>query len=225
MLIHPSIFQCTLKTRHYWQSVPATVGKTSIGEERRPVDRIERFLDEKLNPVYRAHYALWVYWWPLWRSLYSGRAIRRLWDQYNLVQEGQFLLDYGCGTGDFTIPAAKIIGSAGKVYALDCFPRQLRIVKARAHKEGLSNIEVILSDLETGLPNECVDIIWICDVFHEVRQKLAVLQELHRVLKKDGILAIHDGMKDRVLNYTDGLFFLNGKHGNLFRFVKAKRTP
>lgn len=134
------------------------------------------------------------------------------------------MLDYGCGTGDFTIPAAKIVGSAGKVCALDCFPRQLRIVKARASKEGLSNIKVILSDLETGLPDESVDIIWMCDVFHEVRQKQAVLEELHRVLKKGGILAIHDGMKDRIFSYTDGLFSLNGKHGNLFRLVKAKHA-
>jgi ubiquinone/menaquinone biosynthesis C-methylase UbiE len=187
------------------------------------VDRIERFLNEKLNPLYRAHYALWVYWWPLWRSLYSGRAIRRLWDRHNLIKEGQFFLDYGCGTGDFTIPAAKRVGSTGKVYALDRFPRQLRIVKTRAGKEGLSNIEVILSDLEIGLPDESVDIIWMCDVFHEIRQKREVLEESCRVLKSGGILVIHDGMKDRILHYTDGLFSLNGRHGNLCRFVK-KRT-
>ncbi len=184
------------------------------------MDRIERFLEEKLNPVYKAHYVLWVYWWPLWRALYSGRAIQRMWERYNLVKEGQCFLDYGCGTGDFTIPAAKIVGSTGRVYALDCFPRQLSVVKKRAHKENLSNIELILSDLETGLPDECVDVVWMCDVFHEVRQKRAVLLELHRVLKKDGTLAIHDGMKEKVLDYTNGLFSLNGVHGNLLRFVK-----
>ena len=82
----------------------------------------------------------------------------------------------------------------------------------------------MLSDTKIALPDECIDIIWMCDVFHEVRQKRAVLEELHRVLKKDGILAIHDGMKDKVLNYADGLFLLNGKHGSLFRLVKAKHT-
>ena len=55
---------------------------------------IERFLEEKLNPVYRAHYALWVYWWPLWRSM-TGRSILRKWEQSNLVCEGQTFLDYG----------------------------------------------------------------------------------------------------------------------------------
>jgi len=181
---------------------------------------IERFVEENLNLLYRAHYAVWVWWWPLWRGIYTGRSIRRKWDQFNLVQEGQTLLDYGCGTGDFTIPAAKIVGTRGKVYALDRFPRQLKIVEKKARKEGVSNIETILSDNKTGLPDECIDIIWMCDVFHEIKQKRAVLEEAHRVLKRGSALAIYDGMKDRVLSITEGLFSLNGKDGKLLKLVK-----
>ena len=100
---------------------------------------IELFFKEKLNPLYKAHYAIWVYWWPLWRSIYSGRSIQQKWRPCNLVKEGQTLLDYGCGTGCFVVPAARIVGIKGKVYALDCFPRQLEIVKERARKEGRAN--------------------------------------------------------------------------------------
>ncbi|MFC2021057.1 class I SAM-dependent methyltransferase [Chloroflexota bacterium] len=153
---------------------------------------IERFLEEKLNPVYRAHYSLWVYWWPLWRSI-SGRSILRKWEQFNLLQEGQTFLDYGCGTGDFTIPAAKKVSEKGKVYALDYFPRQLGIVTEKSEKAGLTNIETILSDSKTGLPDESVDVIWMCDVLHEIKERRVVLEELHRVLRREGFLAIHDG--------------------------------
>jgi ubiquinone/menaquinone biosynthesis C-methylase UbiE len=184
------------------------------------MDRVEIFLNEKLNPLYRAHYAFWVYWWPLWRSIYSGPRIRQCWDKFSLVKQGQSFLDYGCGTGDFTIPAAKIVGTKGTVYALDCFPRQLKVVQRRARKERLSNIVTMLSDTKVGLPDECIDVVWMCDVLHEIRQKRAALEESHRVLKKEGVLVIHDGMKDRVLAYTSGLFRLNGKDGNLFKFVK-----
>ena len=180
---------------------------------------IERFLEEKLNPVYRAHYSVWVYWWPLWRNI-SGRNILRQWEQCNLVQEGQSFLDYGCGTGSFTIPAAKIVGKTGKVFALDYFPRQLEMVERQSQKEGLSNIETILSDRSTGLPDECIDVIWMCDVLHEIKERRAVLKELHRVLRSEGVLAIHDGMKDEVLTYTTGLFSIIDQDEKLLRFTK-----
>ncbi len=136
------------------------------------------------------------------------------------MREGQVFLDYGCGTGDFTIPAAKIVGRRGKVYALDYFPRQLKIVEKRSKKAGLTNIETILSDGNTGLPDKSVDLVWMCDVLHEIAEKRAVLEELHRVLRSDGILAIHDSMRDEVLSYTTGLFSLIRRDDKLLRFAK-----
>ena len=182
----------------------------------------ELFFKEKLSPIYKAHYAVWVYWWPLWRAFYSERSIQRKWQQFNLAKEGQTFLDYGCGTGSFTIPAAKIVGTRGKVYALDCFPRQLEIVVEKSRKKGLTNIETILSDSTTGLPDSCVDTIWLCDTLHEIRQKRALMAELHRVLKSGGILAIYDGIRDRVLDYTEGLFSLAEKDNKLFKLVKVE---
>lgn len=181
---------------------------------------IEIFLQEKLNPVYQAWYAVWVYWWPFWRKIYSGRRIQQKWQQFNLVTEGQTFLDYGCGIGWFAIAAARIVGMRGKVYALDCFPRQLEIVEEKATRNGLANIETVFSDCRIGLPDECIDVVWMCDAFHEVKQKRAVLEELHRVLKGEGILVIYDGMRDKVLSYTTGLFSLTGRDGKLLRFVK-----
>ncbi len=89
-----------------------------------------------------------------------------------------------------------------------------------AGKKGLSNIETILSEGDTGLPDEQVDVVWMCDVFHEVPRKRAVLEELHRVLKREGILAIYDGMRGEVLSYTDSLYSLDSREGKLFGFIK-----
>ena len=181
---------------------------------------IERFLQERLNPLYRLHYSLWVYWWPLWRSLYSECSIRGKWEKNNLVQEGQVFLDYGCGSGSFTIPVARMVGVKGKVYALDCFPRQLEIVAERSRKAGLVNIETMLSNRQIGLPDECIDVVWMCDVLHELSERRVVLEEVYRVLKTGGMLAIYDGMKERILDYTDGLFSLTVKDGKFYGFIK-----
>ena len=181
---------------------------------------VEFFILEKLHSLYKFHYKVWVYWWPWWRALYSGREILRKWRQVRLVERGQTFLDYGCGTGSFTIPAARMVGKKGKVYAVDCFSRQLEIVEENSRKRRLQNIETLLADKRIGLPDQCVDVVWVCDVLHEVRGKRVVLEELHRVLRKDGVLAIYDGMKEAALSYTAGLFSLIGKDGKLLRFAK-----
>jgi len=113
-----------------------------------------------------------------------------------------------------------IVSEKGKVYALDYFQRQLEIVDERSRKEGLTNIETILSDSKTGLPDECIDVIWMCDVLHEIEERRAVLEELYRVLRREGVLAIYDGMRGRVLSYTEGLFSLNGEDDKFLRFAK-----
>jgi ribosomal protein L11 methylase PrmA len=35
------------------------------------------------------------------------------------IEEGHVILDFGCGSGSYSIPAAKIVGKKGKIYALD----------------------------------------------------------------------------------------------------------
>lgn len=180
---------------------------------------IERFLEEKMNPVFRAYYSLWVHYWPLWRSI-TSRAILRKWEDCHLMKEGQTVLDFGCGTGDFTIPAAQMVKESGKVYALDYFKRQLGIVKKRVEKEGLTNVETIHSDGDTNLPDESVDVIWMCDVLHEIGKRRSVMEELHRVLKKGGSLVIYDGMGDKVLEFTENLFALRDKDSKFLRFSK-----
>jgi ubiquinone/menaquinone biosynthesis C-methylase UbiE len=181
---------------------------------------IEIFLKEKLHPVYRVWYGAWIYWWPLWRSLYSRRGILRKWTEFDLVKGGQYFLDFGCGTGDFSIPAARIVGSNGKVYALDCNPNQLKIVEKKARKAGITNIQTILSEKKSYLPDESIDIVWMCDVLHEIKNKREVLEEVHRLLKNKGTLIVYDGLKDKVSNYASGLFSLEKQDGKLLKFLK-----
>ena len=46
------------------------------------------------------------------------------------------------------------------------------------------------------------------------------MEELHRVLRKEGTLVIYDGMRDKVLNYVAGLFSLSERDGKFFGFTK-----
>ena len=50
------------------------------------------------------------------------------------LRKGQIVLDYGCGIGSFAIPAAKIVGDDGFVYALDIHPLAIRTIEQKAKK-------------------------------------------------------------------------------------------
>lgn len=105
------------------------------------------------------------------------------------LEKGQIVLDYGCGIGSYTFPAAKLVGKTGKVYALDKQPLAIRKVKKRAQKEGIYNIETILSDKKTELLDKSVDIVLLYGVLPEIEDKKSLLKELYRVLKPGGCLS------------------------------------
>jgi SAM-dependent methyltransferase len=136
------------------------------------------------------------------------------------VKRAQTVLDYGCGSGTFTIPSAIIVGKRGKVYAFEARSRLLERVREKAREAGLSNIVTVLSDSSKpriALPDKCVDMILVYDVMHEIDDRQGLLQELCRVLKDDGILSVfpmHIGTErfiDVIREYD--LFCLNNCYG------------
>ena len=140
------------------------------------------------------------------------------------LDRGQVVLDFGCGIGSFSLPAAQIVGDDGTVYALDIHPLAIDAVERRATKGKLTNVKTICSDRTTGLPDNSVDTILLYDVLHSVPDRPALLQELHRVLKLDGRLSVlPDHMDKHGLLETmsaEGLFSLQTQQGKVFEFVK-----
>jgi len=138
------------------------------------------------------------------------------------VKEGQVIVDLGCGPGRFTNLAAKIVGPEGKVYALDIHPLHTAIVAAMVAIGGHKNVSVMHADCcATRLPNKAIDLIFINDAFHEF-DKVGCLKEASKILKADGILAIHEGeMKEaKLLDIIEGanLFTLVEKEKRLYKF-------
>ncbi|MGO8807770.1 MAG: class I SAM-dependent methyltransferase [Candidatus Bathyarchaeia archaeon] len=144
------------------------------------------------------------------------------------LKQGSYVLDYGCGPGGYVLPASKMIGETGKLYALDVTPLAIKMVKDIVSKNGLKNVETIQSDCATGLPNESVDAALLYDVFHDLEDQKAVLEEIHRVLKKDGIISFSDHhLKEQgiLLSVTDGeLFKLLRRQKHTYTFVKNKKN-
>ncbi len=142
------------------------------------------------------------------------------------IKPGFHVLDYGCGPGSYIIPLAEQVGKSGKIYALDIHPLAIQKVKDIASKKQLTNVETILSDCQTGLPDNTLDVVLLYDAFHHLSDPDVVLKELHRVLKPDGILSFGDHhMKEKkivVEVVSDRLFRLLRKGRRTYTFLKKE---
>jgi ubiquinone/menaquinone biosynthesis C-methylase UbiE len=113
------------------------------------------------------------------------------------IRRGQTVLDFGCGSGTYTIPAAKLVGEQRKVYALDKDKKVLDELMQRAESAGIKNVERIdtSGELKLGLADESFDMILLFDVFHyhyfpQMEERKRLLEEIHRILKSDGLVAL-----------------------------------
>lgn len=61
----------------------------------------------------------------------------------------------------------------------------------------LQNVDTMLTDQETKLPNSSTDIVLLFRVLHDFKNPDIIIKELDRVLKPTGILSVIDHKFDR----------------------------
>jgi len=108
------------------------------------------------------------------------------------IEPGQTVLDVGCGTGFFTIPAAKLIGDRGCLVAMDALSDYTKRVSKKVQSAGLKNVRVVKRDaLDTGLDAASIDMVLLFGVIPFPSLPLnRLLPEMHRVIKPEGSLAV-----------------------------------
>jgi ubiquinone/menaquinone biosynthesis C-methylase UbiE len=110
------------------------------------------------------------------------------------LRTGMSVVDYGCGPGSFTIPAAELVGQQGKVFAVDIYPLAISTVKQKASRKGLQNVETILvKGYDTGIEASSIDRVLLIDTIHLIDDPEALFREIHRMLKPDGLLFMEKG--------------------------------
>jgi ubiquinone/menaquinone biosynthesis C-methylase UbiE len=140
------------------------------------------------------------------------------------IKSGFHILDYGCGPGSYIMPLAEFVGKSGKIYALDINPLAVQTVQRLASKKGLTNVLTILSNCQTGLPSNSVDVVLLYDILHDLDDPNGVLAELHRVLRPKGILSVtdHHMKQDEIISRVTsrGLFKLSAKGKRTYSFLR-----
>ncbi len=123
----------------------------------------------------------------LWQSFFDAKAILT---KLGLDSNCGDVLEFGCGYGTFTVPAAQMI--RGKVYALDIEPEMLAITRAKSMSADVKNVVLMLRDFVatgSGLADGSVDYVMLFNILH-AEDPMVLLREAWRVLQHRGKLAI-----------------------------------
>ena len=143
------------------------------------------------------------------------------------IKEGFWVLEYGCGSGSYISALAELVGKSGKIYALDIHPLAVKMVENLVAKKQLGNVQTILSDCKTGLPNESLNVVLLYDVIHGLSELNEILKELHRIVKPNGILSVSDHhLKESMIvsKVTScGLFKLLKKGKRAYSFLRNEQ--
>lgn len=141
------------------------------------------------------------------------------------IKSSDFVLDYGCGPGSYSLAAAEVVGDSGKIFAADIHPLAIKKIEKKAAKRGFTNINAILTDCDTGLDENCIDVVICFDTLHALGNITSHLKEFHRVLKPNAILSVddHHYKEDEIISkiQEDGLFDLKEKKEKMFIFSKV----
>lgn len=112
------------------------------------------------------------------------------------LKYGDVIADIGAGDGYFTKRFAKAVGPGGQVLGLDIAPSKVAYMKNDAERLGLNNYQALLiksddPDLEPG----SVDVVFLCNTYHHLTDRVAYLKRLSKSLKKNGRIIIIDFFK------------------------------
>jgi ubiquinone/menaquinone biosynthesis C-methylase UbiE len=112
------------------------------------------------------------------------------------IDPGSTVVDFGVGSGDYALAIAKKIGSSGKVYGIDIQKDLLTKLKKHAAEEGITNLEVLHTDLENEnavpLTENIADVCIVSNILFQIEEKEIFFTEVTRLLKPGGRVFVID---------------------------------
>lgn len=153
------------------------------------------------------------------------------------IKEGMHVLDLGCGSGAFTIFIARAVGERGKVHALDIQPDMLKQLENKLSKpdnRDIKNVKLVNSSAyELPFENDSLDLVYMVTVLQEIPDRNRALQEVRRVLRPGGFLAVTELFPDPDYPWKSTTiklgrevgFVLDETSGNFFNYTVRFRKP
>ena len=103
---------------------------------------------------------------------------------------GMRVLDIGCGAGDVSLLAARLVGPTGRVLGVDHAPEAIAAARARAEQAGAGNVGFHLSEIADFAPDAPVDALVGRFVLMHQRDPVAALRAAARHVRPGGVIAL-----------------------------------
>ncbi|MBN2003579.1 MAG: methyltransferase domain-containing protein [Anaerolineae bacterium] len=150
------------------------------------------------------------------------------------LRSGETVLELGPGPGAFTLDAARRVGPAGRLIAVDIQPEMIAQVQSRVQAAGVTNVEThVASAYELPLEDACVDRAYLITVLPEIPEPVRALREIYRVLKPGGIVSTTEEFLDpdyprraTTVAWARATGFVPaGRYGNWWNYTLNFRKP
>jgi arsenite methyltransferase len=109
------------------------------------------------------------------------------------LKPGAVVADIGAGSGLFTRRFAEAVGPTGEAIGLEIDPAMVEFMKEDARQRGLAHYTARLVHADDpGLHRSSIDLVFLCNTFHLMRNRVAYFARLSAALRDGGRVAIVD---------------------------------
>jgi SAM-dependent methyltransferase len=109
------------------------------------------------------------------------------------IGTGQRVLDLGCGAGDVSMIAARLVGDAGTVVGIERDASTVALARERAAACGLRNVHFVEGDVDRIALDGSFDAAVGRLVLNHFRDPVAVLRSISRVVRPGGVVVFQEG--------------------------------
>ena len=112
------------------------------------------------------------------------------------LKAGDVIADIGAGDGYFTRRFAQAVSPGGQALGLEVSSSKVEYLSKDADRSGLKSYKAVLIDTDDpGLKPGSVDVVFMCNTFHHLANRVEYLKRLSKSLKKNGRIVIIDFYK------------------------------
>jgi len=135
------------------------------------------------------------------------------------ISPGMHVLDIGCGVGDVSLIAARLVGRHGSVTSVDIDPAALKTLETRASAEKMTHIKCIETNVHGWKPRRTFDAVVGRHILIHSPDPVAMLRDCAALLHPRGLAVFHEydfsvvhrgwpptPLRDRVMDVFDRFF-------------------